>query len=128
MRWRDILWPWGALREARERSAGLEEALARDLEAYAEVDLLRAELDRLKRAEMLGLLDDVDSLVRFCSCNMPDVERYDIGAKAMWSVAHRLAGNDEIADQLAADVARLKSSAAPCNAPKRDAKTGRFVR
>jgi len=50
MRWRDILNPWGALRKARERCAGLEEALARDLGAYAEVDLLRAELDRLKRA------------------------------------------------------------------------------
>jgi len=61
MRWRDILWPWGALREARaERdsaqfSADLANRAAADFERFFEAQVvvaasLRAELERLKRA------------------------------------------------------------------------------
>lgn len=56
------------------------------------------------QAELLGLLDHVESLVRFCSTHMPDVARYDAGAAALWTVVHRIAGNDTIADKLARKV------------------------
>lgn len=43
------------------------------------------------RAHALEMLDDVDSLVRFCSVNMPDVERYNRGGEAFWRVVHWIA-------------------------------------
>jgi hypothetical protein len=41
--------------------------------------------------DALRMLDDVDSIVRFCSVNMPDVDRYYRGAEAMWRVAYWIA-------------------------------------
>lgn len=58
--------------------------------------------------ELLRLLDHVDSLVRFCSCHMPDVDRYHRGGHALWAVANRIAGKDADADaQIALLNARL---------------------
>lgn len=45
----------------------------------------------MTREEALLLLDDVDSLVRFCSVNMPDVERYNRGSESFWKVVHWIA-------------------------------------
>jgi len=77
MRWRDILWPWGALREAR-----------------AEIMRLRKNYDSLNES--------------WC-----DVERAALRA----GDAARAAFSER--DALRAELDRL--------APKRDAKTGRFV-
>jgi hypothetical protein len=57
--------------------------------------------------ELLKLLDHVDVLVRFCCCHMPDIQKYARGSKAMWAVAHRLAGNDEVADRLVREIGLL---------------------
>lgn len=43
----------------------------------------------------LELLDDVDSLVRFCSVSMLDVQRYNKGSKAFWRVVHWIAALPE---------------------------------
>lgn len=51
----------------------------------------------------LELLDDVDSVVRFCSAYMPDVARHYRGSEAMWRVAHWIAGQASAAP-IAADV------------------------
>jgi hypothetical protein len=61
------------------------------------------------RDELLGLLDHVDSLVRFCAVHMPDVARYTRGGKAIWAVAQRLAGNNEIADGLINEINGVKA-------------------
>lgn len=52
-------------------------------------------LSRQERNEILKLLDDVDSLVRYCSSSMPDVNRYYRGANAMWAVAWKIAGDHD---------------------------------
>ena len=52
------------------------------------------------REELLGLLDHVESLARFCAVHMPDVARYDRGSRALWAVVWRLAGEEEKADGL----------------------------
>lgn len=52
-------------------------------------------LSRQERNDILKLLDEVDSLVRYCSGNMPDVNRYYRGANAMWAVAWKIAGEAE---------------------------------
>lgn len=54
----------------------------------------------LDRRELLRLLDHVESLVRWCSVSMLDVPRFTRGETAMWAIAHRLAGKDEIANKL----------------------------
>lgn len=43
------------------------------------------------REHALELLDDVDSLVRFCSVSMQDVGRYNRGSIAFWRVVHWIA-------------------------------------
>ena len=64
------------------------------------------EMVTVDRRELLKLLDHVDSLVCFCSVNMPDVGRYYDGGNALWAVVHRLAGDDETADKLIAKIGR----------------------
>ncbi|MDH7641155.1 hypothetical protein [Sphingomonas oryzagri] len=41
------------------------------------------------------MLDDVNSLVNFCSVNMLDIDRYYRGSEAMWRVAHWIASLPE---------------------------------
>lgn len=48
------------------------------------------------REHALEMLDDVDSLVRFCSVSMPDVERYNRGGEAFWRVVHWIAAMPSI--------------------------------
>ena len=64
----------------------------------------------VNRDELLGLLDHVDSLVRWCSVSMDDTARYYRGGNAMWAIAHRLTGNDEMADEL---IRKLDASPMP---------------
>lgn len=39
----------------------------------------------------LELLDDANELINFCACHMSDVERYNRGSYAFWSVCHWIA-------------------------------------
>ena len=57
-------------------------------------------LTKADRRELLSLLDHLDDMVRWCSCNMPDGDRFRRAEGALWAVAHRIAGNDESADTL----------------------------
>lgn len=63
------------------------------------------------RAHALELLDDVDSLVRFCSVSMPDVQRYSRGGIAFWRVVHWIAAMREGVDQ--AIVEQLRKALEP---------------
>lgn len=47
----------------------------------------------------LLLMDKVDSLVRFCSVNMLDVDRYVRGSWAFWSVCHWIARHRQQAER-----------------------------
>lgn len=59
-----------------------------------------------ERNELLRLADHVDVLVRYCACHMPSerIPQYKAGASAFWAMVHRIAGNDEQANKLAAEV------------------------
>lgn len=54
------------------------------------------------REHALELLDDVDSLVRFCSVSMPDVDRYNRGGESFWKVVHWIAAMPKAADAIMA--------------------------
>lgn len=47
----------------------------------------------------LLLMDEVDSLVRFCSVNMLDADRYARGSWAFWSVCHWIARHRQQAER-----------------------------
>ena len=59
-----------------------------------------------ERNELLKWADHVDVLVRFCSVAMPSnrVEQYRAGSAAFWAMVHKIAGNDETANELAKKV------------------------
>lgn len=59
-----------------------------------------------ERNELLRWADHVDVLVRFCSVAIPHdrVDQYRAGSAAFWAMVHRIAGNDETADKLAAQI------------------------
>lgn len=71
------------------------------------------------RDEILGLLDHVDSLVRFCAVHMADLARYNRGSKAMWAVARRIAGDNEIADRLINEIDGIEAPSIPLDQPDR---------
>lgn len=50
------------------------------------------------REHALELLDDTDSLIRFCSTHMMDVERYNRGSIAFWRVVHWIAAMPKNSD------------------------------
>lgn len=68
------------------------------------------EISDNEKTEILELLDHVNSLVLFCGTNMLDTKRFHRGEKAMWAVAHRIAGDDYRADLLIKELGALLSS------------------
>jgi hypothetical protein len=59
-----------------------------------------------ERDELLRWADHVDVLVRFCAAHMPAdrVPQYNAGSAAFWAICHRIAGNNEHAEKLAASI------------------------
>lgn len=55
---------------------------------------------RINRDNALELLDLVHESIRWSSVSMPDKERYYAAGNAMWALAHMIAGNQGISDQL----------------------------
>lgn len=57
----------------------------------------------LPKGELFEMLDIIDEMVRFCSGSMP-ADRYHACANAAWVIAHRAAGDSDMADKLKADL------------------------
>ncbi|GCE85142.1 hypothetical protein [Komagataeibacter diospyri] len=76
---------------------------------WSEIERLKRErITERERRDLLELLDYTDHLVGFCAAHMPDVQKYYDGANAFWSVAHRIAGNDKIADRLRDEIGKSR--------------------
>lgn len=89
-------WIMAALREKQASEIARPDAGDEDVERVEVIDGATPVRDR---AHALELLDDVDSLVRFCSVSMSDVERYNRGSIAFWRVVHWVAAMREGVDR-----------------------------
>jgi len=101
MRWRDILWPWGALREARAETGNLTleaELLTRRMDRFRyERDTLRVELEREKalRSEWQARAESAErDFVKFGRAAVDKIERLsaDLTAERSENLLRGLAG------------------------------------